>query len=315
MLVAAALLFRPTLASSWSDSEFVVASVIPLAVVALTTGALMAPSTADHATAGHAHGDEVAAGDGHTHGAETGGRQRLRCARQRSGSRGHGPQPRRRRGAHRRKSSPHSTQQLAWTQTLQDRYPTLADAKAAGYTEAGPFSPGLGLHLMPPLGNIAVRRRRRVRHAGRGRVPVPDLRRHRGRARRWPASCTWPTACKVSRRGSPGRTTTGTSTPTPVSCSRDGKVESPLGADRSATQEQCDRFGGTLIENTGYMVHLWNVPGLREPRWDVRQPHPRAHVSRRHLPHDLRRRDRLRPHLVSGVSQPATSSRVICRQP
>ena len=45
----------------------------------------------------------------------------------------------------------------------------------------------------------------------------------------------------------------------------DGTTGRPLGADRSATQELCDRFGGTLLENTGYMVHVWPVPGYEFP--------------------------------------------------
>ena len=38
-------------------------------------------------------------------------------------------------------------------------------------------------------------------------------------------------------------------------------IDSPLGADGDATQEQCAEFGGSLIQNTGYMVHVWSVPG------------------------------------------------------
>jgi hypothetical protein len=38
-------------------------------------------------------------------------------------------------------------------------------------------------------------------------------------------------------------------------------IGAPLGADRSATEEQCDEFGGFLIEKTNYMVHVWSVPG------------------------------------------------------
>jgi hypothetical protein len=34
-----------------------------------------------------------------------------------------------------------------------------------------------------------------------------------------------------------------------------------LGADASATQELCDQYGGRLIANTAYMVHVWPVPG------------------------------------------------------
>ena len=48
---------------------------------------------------------------------------------------------------------------------------------------------------------------------------------------------------------------------------KDGKIEAPLGADiESVTEEQCDRYGGSLIDNTGYMVHVWTVPGYESPR-------------------------------------------------
>jgi hypothetical protein len=38
-------------------------------------------------------------------------------------------------------------------------------------------------------------------------------------------------------------------------------IDAPLGADHSATPAACDRFGGVLIPRTGYMVHVWTVPG------------------------------------------------------
>ena len=42
----------------------------------------------------------------------------------------------------------------------------------------------------------------------------------------------------------------------------DGSTDAPLGADRSdVSPELCDRYGGFLIDNTGYMVHVWTVPG------------------------------------------------------
>jgi hypothetical protein len=42
--------------------------------------------------------------------------------------------------------------QLALTRVVADRFPTLADAKAAGSTPAGAYGPGLGLHMsFPPV--------------------------------------------------------------------------------------------------------------------------------------------------------------------
>ncbi len=41
----------------------------------------------------------------------------------------------------------------------------------------------------------------------------------------------------------------------------DGSTDAPLGADTSATKELCDTYGGILIANTGYMAHVWPVPG------------------------------------------------------
>jgi hypothetical protein len=48
---------------------------------------------------------------------------------------------------------------------------------------------------------------------------------------------------------------------------KDGVIEAPLGADaENVTKELCDKYGGSLIENTGYMVHVWTVPGYESSR-------------------------------------------------
>jgi hypothetical protein len=263
VVVAAVLLLRPTVASSWSDAEFVLASVVPLAVVALTTGALMAPSTADHATAGHAHGDELVAGDGHTHASEPDDDKGFAALVNGQDHEGMAHS----HGADEPLTADEQAAldaQLAGTQVLQDRYPTLADAKAAGYTEAGPFSPGLGLHLMPPIEKMTL--------AGDG---VFDTAAELESAFliydgiEQDASLAGFMYMAYGVQGEPQ----GFAGPNDHwhfhtnTCVvfTDGKVEAPLGADRSATQAQCDRFGGRLIENTGYMVHLWNVPGYENP--------------------------------------------------
>ena len=45
-----------------------------------------------------------------------------------------------------------------------------------------------------------------------------------------------------------------------------GGIDAPLGADTSAPKELCDKYGGSIIENTGYMVHVWTVPGYESPQ-------------------------------------------------
>ncbi len=142
------------------------------------------------------------------------------------------------------------------------RYPTLADAEQAGLVRAGPFSPGLGTHLIA-YGNYA---------SGAGEGPITDVQIEHPLA--WIYDGTKPTSpvsglfysavvakpagfvgpndvwhqhsniCVVQRAG--------------------GGVDTPLGADRDATQAQCEAIKGSLIKATGPLLHLWVVPGYED---------------------------------------------------
>jgi hypothetical protein len=258
IVVAVLLLWRPGLTSGWSESQRVLGSAVPVAIVAITTAALMAPSTASHA---HGAG-EVA---GHTHGSATAevdaGFAALVNGQDNEGmAHAHGP------------DEPLTAdlqaqldEELSWNQTLQDRYPTLASAKAAGYTEAGPFAPGLGLHLMPPIARLAA-------GAGDGVLDTPAevesafLIYDGIEADSQLAGFMYISYGSLTQpEGFAGPNDHWHFHTNTCVVNKNGKTESPLGADRSATKEQCDRFGGTLIENTGYMVHVWNVPGYENP--------------------------------------------------
>jgi hypothetical protein len=258
ILVASVLLWRPGAASSWSDSDYVLASVLPIAVVVLTTAALMAPSTADHTHATGA-GEMLVAGDGHQHSheADAGDDRGFSLL-------GNGHQHESEIVELDDATQAALDREIAATAVLVERYPTLAAAKAAGYTEAGPFSPGLGLHLMPPVDKMGLGGDGRFDTTAELESPFliydgiePDA----------PLAGFMYIAFGVA--GEPE----GFSGPndhwhfhTNVCITmNNGKVEAPLGADRAATQEQCDRFGGRLIPDTGYMVHVWSVPGYENP--------------------------------------------------
>jgi hypothetical protein len=251
VLLSGILLVRPSVGSKWRDSEFVFASIVPIAVVALTTGALMAPSTVNHATAGHAHG--ATTGDDKGFSALANGQGNEAMAHT------NGPDV-----ALTVDEQAQLDSELAWTQPLKDRYRTLADAKASGYTEAGPFSPGLGLHVMPPIDKMAIGgdgvfdTEAEVQSAYLIYDGIEDSSKLAG-------FMYMAIGTQGAPQGFAGANDQWHFHTNTCVVSADGKIQSPLGADRSATQEQCNKFGGTLIENTGYMVHLWNVPGYENP--------------------------------------------------
>jgi hypothetical protein len=148
--------------------------------------------------------------------------------------------------------------QLVATLDLVERYPTVADAAAAGFRRAGPFSPGLGTHYLPPSYSFN----------SDGDMDPEDM--------AWPTLIFdgWepdaPIAGFMYQANSPdGAEPEGFVGPNDhwhyhtdvcIVIGPDG-IDAPLGADRSATKTQCDQFGGMLIARTGYMVHVWTVPG------------------------------------------------------
>ena len=203
--VALMLLVRPAATLLRSAGLAVVATV---GALALTTAAVASPAARDHAAGSHgehgeaAHGDTAAAA-GHEHDAASADDLGFAAL-----SNGH---------QHERGTEPLSSEdtvalskQLAVTSQLVERYPTLGAAEAAGWKRAGPFSPGLGVHYMGPGFGLNADGRMDPQDlltpssSSTGSPPTPSS----------PASCTSPTARRPSRRASPGRTTTGTSTST-----------------------------------------------------------------------------------------------------
>jgi hypothetical protein len=142
------------------------------------------------------------------------------------------------------------------------RYPTLADAEAAGLRRAGPFSPGLGTHMIS-YGNFRY-------SAGDG-VMTDDQITH-------PLAWIYDGTKPESRVAglfyqSFSKTPQGFAGPNDVwhqhtnicfKVSPDGGTDTPLGADHDATKEQCDAVGGRLITATGPLLHVWAVPGYED---------------------------------------------------
>jgi hypothetical protein len=156
--------------------------------------------------------------------------------------------------------------QLEITREVAEKYATVADAKAAGYRRAGPFSPGLGVHM--------------VLENGQGLNPDgvmddDDL--------RTPLSIIYSSheddghIVGFMYYSSAPETPEGFAGPndvwhfhTAVCITRaaDGGIDAPYGADGDVTEAQCNKVDGSLLEQTQYMVHVWTAPGYEMPDSD-----------------------------------------------
>lgn len=151
--------------------------------------------------------------------------------------------------------------QLTLAREVALQYPTVADAEKAGLHRAGPFSPGLGAHYIN-YGNAGG--------DTDGVMSDDDLRRPLA----WIYDGTHPDS-RVSGLfySRPMEEATGLAGPNDIwhvhksIClvySPTG-VDTPLGADHNATKAQCDAVHGSLLKQTGYLLHMWVVPGYESP--------------------------------------------------
>jgi hypothetical protein len=265
IVLAVAVLFRPRLAEISLPPGLGVA--LPLAVIAITSTVLASPEARNHA-----HGDEaVAAGaagmpgaavaaDGHSHGGAAPAATAAAVTADDRGlsllTNGHHHQIRE------LPMSPATTEelkrQLAITQEVAERYPTVADAMAAGYRRAGPYSPGLGAHYT--ITNAAALN-------FDGIVDDEDLRN--------PLAIIYDGTEPTSEVA--GFMYYATTDGEPQGFAGDNDVwhyhenicikmgpdgiDSPFGADLPVTDAMCSEVGGFMISSTQYMVHVWSVPG------------------------------------------------------
>jgi hypothetical protein len=240
-----------------------VAFVGAVGAVVLATAAVASPAARDHAAQSHGdHGHDREMGSavaGHDHGtaatgADDGGFSQLANGHQHE------------RGSN-EPLTPEQTValagQLAATAELVERYPTIADAEAAGWRRAGPFSPGLGTHYMGP--NFAAN--------PDGDMDPEDL--------LAPMLVYDGLAADAKLAGfmylTYGRDTEPEGFAGPNDhwhyhervCLRTGAggvIDTPFGADLPGlTEQMCHDAGGSFIKLTGYMVHVWNVPGYESP--------------------------------------------------
>jgi hypothetical protein len=263
VLLAVALLLRPALSAIALPVGL--GLVVPIAVMALTSAVLASPEARNHAhgthgghgevAAGHTHASAAAGGGaavaGHTHGAPVNDRGLSLL------SNGHHHQ------IVNQQLSPATTdelkRQLAITREVALQYPTVADAEAAGYRRAGPFSPGLGTHYThtgaAELNFDGVMDDADLRHPLAiiydGSEPTSEI----------AGFMYYATTSEPPEGFAGGNDVWHYHENICISYSANGEVDAPFGADLVVTAAQCAEVGGFLLSSTQYMVHVWSVPG------------------------------------------------------
>lgn len=150
--------------------------------------------------------------------------------------------------------------QLAITREVAALYPTVADAKAAGYRRAGPYAPGLGVHMVY-YGSGAALNADGVMDEADLRTPLSiiyDDHTDAGKV----VGFMYYSMAKDEPEGFPGTNDTWHyHTNTCIVAAADGGIDAPFGADTEVAPGLCEKAGGTMLEQTQWMVHVWTVPG------------------------------------------------------
>jgi hypothetical protein len=265
--LAVVALWHPGLGRTWRGARLAACAIVPISVIALATAALASPSARDHAGdshGSHGHAREVAADTAHAEHTD-GAVHATAVADRKSGWTALGE------NGHQhgdgvveldRATQTALSVQLAQTTRLIEKYPTVAAAEAAGYRRQGRFNPGLGTHyggagasgddVITGVGGIAM---------------VPTLI-YDGTDPDSPIA-----GFMYLAPGSRGEVPEGFIGPndhwhehTNLCIRFDAGRIIALGSDDAdMTQERCGRLGGMYIQRSGYMVHVWTVPGYESP--------------------------------------------------
>jgi hypothetical protein len=270
VIVCAVLAFQWDMGQPRFSPGLVVAGLAAFGVLALTTAALASPGARSHDTQSHdtqshdtqSHDTQShdttttasAASEGHTHGpsaVDDKGFSLLHNGQHDHNMALHALDPQTKRAL---------DAQLAVTRDVAAKTPTVTAALAAGYRRVGPYFPGIGAHYMRDYSSEVT--------IPDGTIDDADLRN--------PFMLIFDGTKPTSRLA--GFMYYSTSAAEPAGflgrndtwhyhesiCFKYGAegIDVPYGLDHSATPAQCAAVGGRILPQTGYMLHVWSVPGF-----------------------------------------------------
>ena len=170
--------------------------------------------------------------------------------------------------------------QVEMTIATAKRYPTVADAMAAGYQRVGPYLPGIGAHfirLSPEGFNLdGVMDDADLEHPlamiYSGTDPADQI-----------AGFMYYSMAKEMPKGFAGGNDVWHFHEDLCLKYSGTAIDAPYGLDHSATKKQCEAAGGRLMPQTQWMVHVWSVPGWESRQGLFGEVNPALDVPGRHL--------------------------------
>ena len=257
--------------------------VVPLAVIAMTMFVITSADARNHAHGAHGDHGATAAGHSHGEGSEGAGRHTHgeggEAAGHPHGEGGDDLGFSALSNGHHHEIVEHKLsamtdarldEQLAVTRQVAARYPTVADAEAAGYRRAGGYSPGLGAHYVAYGSASFMNADGVVNHDDlehplsiiyNGNDPDSEV-----------AGFMYYSFAALDNEPE------GFVGPNDVwhyheqlclKFTDGGEIDAPFGMDHEATQAQCESVGGRIMPITNWMVHVWSVPGYENEHGGV----------------------------------------------
>ena len=261
VLSAATLASRPFIVASWPTSTSVLSSIIPVAIVALTTTALSMPSIASATPVTHASSPTTIPNDLQTS-VTVPGQNSARFLQVASGN-----------DTEKSELKPYVpldakdqallSAQLAVAEQAAMRFPTVADAKAAGMVLAGGMAPGVGAHYQVLNASSLAG----INADGSVNPAEPAS---------WIYASTANDAPVVgvmyeSLTASPPSGFIGPNDHWHQHSNlcigfKNGMITVPFAPDSSVTPQECADVHGQFMKKTVWMVHAWVVPGWESPQ-------------------------------------------------
>jgi hypothetical protein len=163
--------------------------------------------------------------------------------------------------------------QLVQARDVALRYPTVADAEAGGYRIAGGFAPLVGAHYvafsaagLSGDGPIDVEKVNSLIYDGTSPTSRIVGLMYYGMTDGHPEGFAGPNDHWHRHTGV---------------CIKNGPngLEVPFPADADVKKSQCDEVGGNFLDQTGWMVHAWVVPGWDSRRGVFSHDNPSLHCA------------------------------------
>jgi hypothetical protein len=164
--------------------------------------------------------------------------------------------------------------QLVVAREAAAKYPTAGDAKRAGLMVAGGAAPGVGAHYQV----VSAASLKGMNPDGTVNPALPSSYIYQGTDDDSPlVGLMYISMAATAPEGFAGPNDHWHRHSNLCIKFADGQIQVPVAPDSDVTKEQCDALGGKFMAKTVWMVHAWVVPGWESPKGVFSHDNPNVH--------------------------------------